>query len=334
MAFELQDTPGDPFQQLNRFFSTDEDDGKLLELSQELDLPQARIHSNEWYFNGIRMGYSDWHYKEPVDLKWNYQIHPEMVTLQVNLTGSVFIGNSPDAHLLFENAQHNLFYANSNEVNEGFIRPSDMRSSMFFVQFRKNAFMRLTADANDALTRFGESILQGKPAALSAGHLPLGTAMVNLIRNVLNCGYTEGLKKMYLLSKSIEFLVLQAEACSAALVPYYKYAKTPHDVECIRYAREYILRNLEEPPSLSQLARIVGINEYKLKRGFKEIFGNTVFGYLSDARLEMACTDLAEGKKPTSEIAAALGYSSVQHFGNAFRKKFGTAPGKWKKSVI
>lgn len=332
MSFELEDISGDHFQQLNKFFSSDAGQDKLVELSQEINLPQARIHSRDWYFDGIRVGYSDWHYKTPVDLKWSYQIHPELVTLQANLKGSVFIGNPGEGHLLFENYQHNLFYANSGEMNEGFLRPSNMQSSMFFVQFRKEAFMRLTADANEALARFSESILKGKPAVLSGSNLPLGTAMVNLIKGILNCGYTEGLKKMYLLSKSIEFLVLQAEACNAGLVPAYKYAKTQHDVECIRYAREYIMRNLDAPPSLSELARVVGINEYKLKRGFKEIFGNTVFGYLSDARLEIARNDLSEGRKTTNEIAAALGYSSVQHFGNAFRKKFGTSPGKWRRT--
>ena len=84
------------------------------------------------------------------------------------------------------------------------------------------------------------------------------------------------------------------------------------------------------PPSLSELARIIGINEYKLKRGFKEIFGNTVFGYLSDARLEIAKMDLLENKKTVSEIALELGYSSLPHFSNAFKNKFGVSPAKLK----
>lgn len=135
---------------------------------------------------------------------------------------------------------------------------------------------------------------------------------------------------MYLFSKSIEFLVLQAETCNAALVPSYTYVKTKYDQECIMYAREYVMNKLETPPSLSELSKIVGINEYKLKRGFKEIFGNTVFGYLSDVRLEMAKNDLFVSKKTVNEIASALGYSSVQHFSNAFKKKFGLPANKLK----
>jgi AraC-like DNA-binding protein len=125
--------------------------------------------------------------------------------------------------------------------------------------------------------------------------------------------------------------VLQAEACNAALIPSYRYIKTKYDKECVVYAREYIMSHLEAPPSLSELAKIIGINEYKLKRGFKEIFDNTVFGYLSDARLEIAKNDLLENKRTASEIASELGYSSVQHFSNAFKKKFGLSPNKLKR---
>jgi AraC-like DNA-binding protein len=136
---------------------------------------------------------------------------------------------------------------------------------------------------------------------------------------------------MYLLSKSIEFLVLQAEACNTALIPTYKYIKTKYDEECIVYAREYIMNHLDLPPSLPELAKIIGVNEYKLKRGFKEMFGNTVFGFLADARLEIAKNDLLETRKSSTEIASTLGYSSPQHFSHAFKKKFGISPNKLKR---
>jgi len=91
------------------------------------------------------------------------------------------------------------------------------------------------------------------------------------------------------------------------------------------------MNHLEEPPGLSELATIIGINEYKLKRGFREMFGNTVFGYLANARLEIAKNNLLENKKTVSEIAAELGYSSLQHFSSAFKEKFGISPGKLKR---
>lgn len=121
-------------------------------------------------------------------------------------------------------------------------------------------------------------------------------------------------------------LVLQAESYDKLLVNKPAIVKTDYDKERLLFARDHMLQHIELPPSLPQLARTAGINEYKLKRGFKEMFGTTVFGYLSEARLEMARVTLAENQKSATEIAFDLGYGSVQHFSNAFKKKFGVSP--------
>jgi len=332
MSFEIKGISGNHFQQLNEFFLKGFESDKLIEESQIINHRFVEGHSHEWYFDGIRMGYSDWHYKKPVELKWSYNTNVDLVTFQANLKGSLFMGeNTIKAEPLFKNYQHNLFYANANDANEGFLKGDRLRTSMFFIQFTRDKFLQLTSDANDALNRFGNDVSGGRSTLLSASNLPVDASMQNLIRSIVDCRYKDNLKKMYLLSKAIEFLVMQAEACNLSMAPNYKYIKTAYDKECVMYAREYIMTHIDKPPSLSQLAKIIGINEYKLKRGFKEIFNNTVFGYLSDVRLELARNDLLETKKPASEIASELGYSSLQHFSNAFKKKFGLSPNKFKQ---
>ena len=329
MAFEIRNIPGNNFQLLNDFFMVGSADTSLVEQSQKLSLPFVDVNMQDWYFDGIRLGYSDWHYKKPVDLKWNYQIKTELVTLQANLKGSVFIGGQTERQqAAFGNYQHNLYYANGDDVNEGFLRSEKLHSSMFFIQFTKDTFLRLTQGGNEALERFGENIMNGRRCAISDSNLPVDATMLNIINDIINCRYKDGLKQMYLLSKSIEFLVLQAEVSNTTFLPSYKYVKTKHDLDCLKYAREYLMNNIESPPGLMALAKIIGINEYKLKRGFKEVFGNTVFGYLAEARLELAKNDLQQGYKTSTEIASGLGYSSVQHFSNAFKKKFGLSPNK------
>jgi AraC-like DNA-binding protein len=71
---------------------------------------------------------------------------------------------------------------------------------------------------------------------------------------------------------------------------------------------------------------MVGLNEYKLKRGFKETFNTTVFGYLADQRLNLAQQYLRDTDKTAAEISAELGYCTPQHFNNAFKRKFGFTP--------
>ena len=106
--------------------------------------------------------------------------------------------------------------------------------------------------------------------------------------------------------------------------------KPGYDTDSIHFAREYLLQNATQPPSLTELAKIAGINEFKLKQGFKALYNNTVFGYLTDFKLNQA-RELLVCNLPIKEVADRLGYSSVQHFNSAFRKKFGLPPGKVKK---
>jgi AraC-like DNA-binding protein len=194
------------------------------------------------------------------------------------------------------------------------------------IQFARDSFLQLTENTNDTLQRFSEKVLSGKPVLLSEQHLAIDLPMQRTIDAMLHCKYQQGLKKMFFLSKAIEILVLQAEAFSR-LQPGKKAAvRTDYDKDRIHYAREYVTQHIDAPPSLSELARLTGLNEYKLKQGFKEIFHTTVFGYLAEKRLELARDYLSDPNRSVTEIAGSLGYASIQHFSYAFKKKFGHSP--------
>lgn len=328
MSFELSGIDNRSFQGLNDFFSGKDKSHGLKEYSEKIAHPEFGGLLKEWYFDDIRIAYSDLAFKKNLDLGWKYEINPHLVTLQVNIHGSVFITNHMNKIRLFGNYQHNLFSSGDVAESAGYLRPDNLCTSMFFIQFRKQAFLRICQDANEALNGFCNRVLDGNESILSVKNLPVSVSMLNIIHNIVNCGYQNGLKRMYLLSKSIEFLVLQAEASELFRNATYKYVKTAYDEQCIYHAREYVLSHLDQPPGLSELARIVGINEYKLKRGFKEVFGNTVFGFIAETRLEMAKNYLLEDGISISQIASDLGYSSLPHFSYAFKKKFGMSPAK------
>lgn len=100
------------------------------------------------------------------------------------------------------------------------------------------------------------------------------------------------------------------------------------DIRSIRLAREIILQDIQNPPTLPALATLAGVNEFKLKYGFRMVFSNSVYRYLSEHRLEVAKQDVLEGYKSMTEIAYDTGYTSLSHFSNAFKKKFGVSPVK------
>jgi AraC-like DNA-binding protein len=317
-------------QHLNDFFMNGFESNRLIEHDQKLDTPDLRLQTRDWYFDGIRMGFSDWQYDKPKDLKWSYDIKIELVTFVVCLKGVELHIDPVNPRPVLGSYQYNLFYSGPHTTDEGILRYNGNHASMFFMQFTKPFFLKLTQNGNAALNRFNEDVINGTESALSFDNLPVNAAISNILHNLVNCIYTGGLKKMFLLSKCIELLVLQAEACNVNLRHGNNFIKTDYDKECIEYAREYMLENVHDPPSLSELSKLVGINEYKLKKGFKETFGTTVFGYLSDTRLDFARNELLANRKTAGELALALGYSSIQHFSGAFKKKFGSSPNKMK----
>ncbi|MCH2081630.1 MAG: AraC family transcriptional regulator [Saprospiraceae bacterium] len=91
-------------------------------------------------------------------------------------------------------------------------------------------------------------------------------------------------------------------------------------------AKEILHSNLESPPSLSELSRQIGLNSFKLKKNFKELFGLPVFKYLQNERLKKAHDLLRNQGLTVQEVAWDVGYDSLSSFSNAFAKKFGYRP--------
>lgn len=96
-------------------------------------------------------------------------------------------------------------------------------------------------------------------------------------------------------------------------------------------AQEILLANLETPPSLSELSKQIGLNSFKLKKNFKELFGVPVFKYLQNERLSKAHELLRNEDVSIQEAAWQVGYDSLSSFSNAFAKKFGFRPSEIKR---
>ena len=140
------------------------------------------------------------------------------------------------------------------------------------------------------------------------------------------------------LSESTEKLYYQGKVWE--LLSLYFSTKKPNTESCpflndeetvrkIKHAKEHLLKNMDAPPTVKELSKVAGLNEYQLKVGFKEIYGNTVFGYLLDHRLDHARVLLDSAKFQVNEVAYQIGYTNPSHFIAAFRKKFGITPKKY-----
>jgi len=154
------------------------------------------------------------------------------------------------------------------------------------------------------------------------------TAVVNMaIHEILHCPYRGPLKWLYLESKTLELIT---HNLAQLVVDKNGHDKTftlqSGDIERVREARDVLIRNLENPPSLLELARQVGINKNKLNQGFHQVFGASVFDYLRIRRLEQARQLLESKEKNVTEAAFEVGYAQQRNFSRAFKKHFGTNP--------
>ncbi|PPS44975.1 AraC family transcriptional regulator [Chroococcidiopsis sp. TS-821] len=150
-------------------------------------------------------------------------------------------------------------------------------------------------------------------------------AMQTAIQQILQCPYLSLTKRMYLESKVWELMALLMHDLEHPRNLSHTPLK-PDDIERIHYAKEILLQQLDNPLSLIELARQVGLNDCTLKRGFRYCFGKTVFGYLHDYRLEQARQLLEQRRMNVSEIARSVGFANRSYFASAFRKKFGVNP--------
>ncbi len=100
----------------------------------------------------------------------------------------------------------------------------------------------------------------------------------------------------------------------------------PELAEKMEQAKNLLESNLQNPPSIAELAHWVGVNETYLKTHFKAAFGITVYGFVKKQRIQKAKRLLREGEMNVSEIARAVGYKHATHFTAAFRKATGVSP--------
>lgn len=98
------------------------------------------------------------------------------------------------------------------------------------------------------------------------------------------------------------------------------------DYEKLYFAKEVLVGKMDDPPSLAELSKIAGLNTFKLKKGFNELFGMPVYKFLQDTRMKKAAELLKQGDMNVQEVAFSVGYESLSSFSNTFYRIYGVRP--------
>ena len=190
--------------------------------------------------------------------------------------------------------------------------------------------------------RFLNTLVEGQDDQILAGvrdilggadekycyHPSSTTPVMNVaIHQILNCPYRGVLKRLYLESKALELTVHKlAQVVSPECGLKNSSALRPDDIERIHEAKDILIRNLENPPSLWELATRVGINKNKLNQGFRQVFATSAFDYLRNYKLEQARQFLEDRRMNVTEVAFTVGFAQLSNFTRAFKQHFGVNP--------
>ncbi len=221
----------------------------------------------------------------------------------------------------------NFFSAHWHSGEAGFFRwLGGSRILKFDIHLDVWFFKTLIADEIEQLPQLIQQVMEIQDEA-EYRHLTKTTpAMQNLINQILNCPYQGITRRLYLESKALELIALRLEQIKSYTAKNLSSNLQPDDIERIYYARDILIKNIENPPSLMELARMVGLNDCTLKKGFREVFATTAFGYLYNYRLETARHLLETRKAKVTDVVRMVGFRDRSYFAAAFRKKFGVNP--------
>ncbi|SHE46730.1 AraC-type DNA-binding protein [Arenibacter palladensis] len=158
-------------------------------------------------------------------------------------------------------------------------------------------------------------------------------AIAVVLSQVMNYNLHRSIKGLYIKGKVYELISLYFNKSQDADVEQCPFLVDEDNVKRIRKAKEIIISRMAEPPSLQDLSEEIGLSLKKLKEGFKQIYGDSVYSFLFDYKMEYARKMLESGKHNVNEVGLKVGYSTSSHFIAAFKKKYSTTPKKYLMSL-
>lgn len=221
---------------------------------------------------------------------------------------------------------HNIFYTTNYKAT--FKIPAFEQINYLSIILSKDFYYKIINEDWELHEKFSKNILLKKSSYLTSKYLPFTPAIQWVIHEIKNCTRNGALKKMYIETKVKELLVHQLEAIIN--LPVQKDQIDEDDYNKLQQAKLILDKDYVHAPTLAELSRLISLNEFKLKKGFKACFGTTVKSYIIKLRMERA-KELFQGKASTvSEVAYKCGYKDVSHFSAAFKNFYGFSPQKFK----
>lgn len=218
------------------------------------------------------------------------------------------------------------FFAGKGSTFEHTISPDQPMQSICIVSTIDN-FRKLPQYEQEVYEAQLTQLVNPKQDIIRGPEFHMNHHMQNAVNKIFNTAFTGNTRMMFLRSQVTELLA----HFFAELSEQEKGVTQNEDLAKLYEAKEILADNITKPPSLAELSKLIGLNSYKLKKNFKEVFGVPVFKHLQNERLSKAHGLLKDEGFSIQEAAWGVGYESLSSFSNAFTKKFGYRPSELSK---
>lgn len=158
-------------------------------------------------------------------------------------------------------------------------------------------------------------------------------SMAIVLNQLMNHNIHPSVKQLYFKAKAFELISLYFNRPENMDIEQCPFLADEDNVAKIKRAKEIVISRIAEPPTLKELAEEINLPINRLKEGFRQVYGEPVFTFLINYKLELARQILATGSHNVNEVGLKVGYSTASHFISAFKKKFGTTPKKYIMSL-
>lgn len=161
--------------------------------------------------------------------------------------------------------------------------------------------------------------------------LPMPAHVSAPLRACMSASLQGPLQKLFTQSKVLEYLCTLANHVITDSPPLPPLSRKN---ERIRALHDQLIRLEGKLPALEVLSEQFGMSARHLNEEFSRTYGQPIYAFISDRRLNDAHVAICNSDVPLKTLAARLGYSHVNHFNSAFKKKFGVAPGSLRKKAL
>lgn len=269
---------------------------------------------------------SSCNFKSNHKLQLQKQSDEELIQLYFSISGSSVIEVAGHNNKkLFHSGEHNICYVPP-AVSIQDYQQFDFKHDLFIVTMPIDVYFGLVPFDSLVHGHYLNKITEKDPGFHQEQNPGITEVMLRIISEIRACPFTGQLKKLFLEARVIELLMRQLEQMQN---PDSNKRVTGGTIRLkIMEACEYLDAHFQSPPTIVQLSKIIGINEFTLKQGFKEHVGNTIFGYVNGLRMDHAQKMVLDGQQSLAEISYWIGYKNPAHFTLAYKRYFGMPPSR------